>query len=111
MVSRALTTCALICCAFVGVSFALFAVDQASTATKQQVTQLDSGSPKTDPAKPAKVGQPRRFIDGAARALTSPFRSLLRSNSQWSVEIASTLLALLVYGVGIGYLARYARVT
>jgi predicted PurR-regulated permease PerM len=111
VVYRALVLCALICCTLVSLSFALFAIDQASTATQQQVAQLSSGTTPPPAAAPAKRGQPRRFIDGAARTLTSPFRSLLSSSSQWTVEIFSTLVALLVYGLGLGYLARYSRVT
>ena len=53
-------------------------------------------------------GQPAKFIDGAAAELTSPFRSLIKTNSVWVLEIVPTLLALLVYGVGLGYLARWA---
>jgi hypothetical protein len=41
--------------------------------------------------------------------LTEPFRTLIHSNSQWVGRAVSTLLALLVYGLGLGYLARYAR--
>lgn len=113
MVYRALVLCALICCTLVTLSFALFAVDEASSASRQQVTQLATGNttvPATPPAQPAKPAQPRRFIDGAARTLTSPFRSLLSSSSQWTTEIFSTLVALLVYGLGLGYLARFSRV-
>jgi hypothetical protein len=88
-------------------------MDQVSHASKQQVNQLATGTagPSTTHGTSTSPGQPRRFIDGAARTLTSPFRSLVGSNSRWSVELASTLLALLVYGLGLGYLARYSRVT
>src|SRR5260370_619470 len=113
VLSRALSTCALICCALVALSFTLFATDQLSHASKQQVNQLATGtaSPSTTNATSTSHGQPRRFIDDAARTLTSPFRSLVGSTSRWSVELASTLLALLVYGAGLGFLARFSRVT
>ena len=112
VLSRALTVAALICCTLVGLSFALFAVDQASHATKRQVSELATQStPNASSQAPTSHGQPRRFIDDAGRTLTSPFRSLIGSGSQWSLEGISTLLALVVYGLGLGYLARYARVT
>jgi hypothetical protein len=112
VLSRALTVAALICCTLVGLSFALFAIDQASRASKQQVNALATQSSSgTASQSPVSHGQPRRFIDDAARSLTSPFRSLIGSSSQWSLEGVSTALALLVYGVGLGYLARYARMT
>ena len=112
VLSRALTLAALICCTLVGLSFALFALDQFSHASKQQVNALATPSSSgSDGQAPTSHGQPRRFIDDAARTLTSPFRSLIGTSSQWSLEGVSTLLALLVYGVGLGYLARYARIT
>jgi hypothetical protein len=53
--------------------------------------------------------QPRRFIDGAARTLTRPFRGIVHTSSAWVLEIVPTLIGLLVWGVGIGYLARFSR--
>jgi hypothetical protein len=112
VLSRALVWCALVCCALVALSFALFAVDRASHASKSQVKAVAAGSVPTGggTVTPTRHGQPRRFIDGAASKLTSPFRSLISSSSQWGVEIGSTLLALAVYGLGFGFLARYARI-
>ena len=111
VVTRALSVCALVCCTLVALSFALFVVDRASTASRQQTTVVDTGGGQPAGSQPASHGQPRRFIDGAARALTSPFRSLINSHSQWTEEIAASLLALIVYGMGLGFLARYSRMT
>ena len=107
VIPRALVTCAFVCCSLVVASFGLFALGQASGASQHQVQQLSSGT--THAVSTHASGQPKRFIDGAARALTSPFRTFLHSTSQWAVRIASTLLALLLYGFGLGYLARWAR--
>jgi hypothetical protein len=110
VVHRALVTCAFACCALVIASFGLFARDQISGASKHQVAALASGTP-TPPGVapiPTQHAQPRRFIDGAARALTSPFRSLIQSNSQWVQEGVATICGLLVFGLGLGYLARYS---
>ena len=107
----------------------LFAFSQANGASQDQVASLGSptatpiGTPgtsstptpppsaaapaKTAPAQPP--GQPKRFIDDAASVLTAPFRSLVHSNSDWARRIGYTLLALIVYGFGLGYLARWAR--
>jgi hypothetical protein len=52
--------------------------------------------------------QPRRFIDGAAHTLTAPFRSIVHSNNQWVLHAIPTFFALLLYGAGIGFLARYS---
>jgi hypothetical protein len=110
VVSRGLIACSLACCGLVLASFALFALSQAAGASKAQVAQVN-GRPVA--IKATKVvhqpGQPRRFIDGAASALTSPFRSFIHTDSRWALEIATTLFALLLYGFGLGYLARWAR--
>jgi hypothetical protein len=102
---------AYICCGLVIASFALFARDQFAGASRHQQDELVAGHDTT--AAPVQVkthhGQPRRFIDGAAAALTSPFRSLAHTDSHWALEIEATVLALLIYGVGLGFLARVAR--
>lgn len=108
VVSRALLICAYACCFLVLASFAMFAVDKANGASKHQVAALGGPvSPTSTAAQPP--GQPRRFIDGAASALTSPFRALIHTNSEWAAEIGYTLLAVILYGFGIGFLARWAR--
>jgi len=114
VVHRALVTCSFACCALVIASFGLFARDQISGASKHQVAEIASGA-STGPgvssglsAPATSHAQPRRFIDGAARALTSPFRSLIQSNSQWVEEGVVTICGLLVFGLGLGYLARYS---
>ncbi len=101
----------LLCCGLVLTSFALFARDQLAGASKHQQTEIVAGNQVTsDPVTGNHAkGQPAKFIDGAAAELTSPFRSLIKTNSIWLLEIVPTLLALLVYGVGLGYLARYAN--
>ena len=114
VVSRGLIACSAACCALVVASFALFALSQASGASHNQVAQLNGGSTPAHSAQTARAahaapGQPRRFIDGASSALTSPFRSFIHSDSKWGVKIASTILALLLYGLGLGYLARWAK--
>jgi hypothetical protein len=79
VIHRALVLVAVVCCALVSASFLMFA------------------------------RRPREFIDQAASALTSPFHSIVQSDSQWVLHGIPTVLALLVYGVALGYLARYSR--
>ncbi len=86
----------------------MFARDQLAGASNHQQNELLAGSAATS-APAAHHAQPRRFIDGAASALTSPFRSIVQSDSQWAVHGIETLLALIAYGLGLGYLARFSR--
>jgi hypothetical protein len=108
MVHRFLVSCSFVCCAVVIASFGFFAVDQVSGASSEQAAQIASGSP-TPPAKaPAHHGAVRRIVDSAAKYLTYPFHSLLRSASKWANQLLLLVLGLTVYGVGLGYLARYS---
>jgi hypothetical protein len=101
---------AWVCCGLVIASLALFVNDQLKQGSAHQVALLAHTGPPT----PATTGQhqaaqPRRFIDGASHDLTSPFDSIVSSNSPWVNHMVPDVLALLVYGGGIGFVARYSR--
>src|SRR5712672_1385582 len=110
MIHRGLVLVAVACSMLLVLSFSLFARDQLAGASQHQQNELAAGvitSPGVVPPK-TQHAQPRRFIDDAAHALTSPFRSIVQSTSPWVTHGLPTIVALLVYGVGIGYLARYS---
>lgn len=108
---RALVLVSFVCCALVVASFGLFALDQISGASQHQQSEIAAGATTTvGTTEPSDHHtQPRRFIDGAAKTLTSPFRSIVDSDSEWVDHIVPLLFALLVYGVGLSFLARYSR--
>jgi hypothetical protein len=111
VVQRALVSVSTLCCVLVLISFALFTAGQLAGASQHQQNELASngvvGAPA--PANPRQHGQPRRFIDDAANALTSPFHSVVQSSNPWVEQGIPTVLALAVYGLGLGYLARFSR--
>jgi hypothetical protein len=107
MFHRFLVSVSFVCCALVIGSFAFFAVDQVSGASSHQVASLNGTAPPSHSA--AHHGPIRTFVESAAKDLTYPFHSLLRSSSQWANQLLVLVLGLTVYGVGIGYLARYAN--
>ncbi len=111
VIHRVLVLTAVACCALVSASFVLFARDQIAGASKHQQNEIAASATTTTAPVPVthSQAQPRRFIDGAWRVLTSPFRSIVQSDSQWVLHGIPTIFALLVYGVGLGYLARYSR--
>jgi hypothetical protein len=113
VVHRILVLTAFVCCGLVLASFALFARDQLAGASKHQQTELVTGGARQPVVVRRRVrhqpGQPRRFIDAAANTLTSPFRSIVQSDSQWVLHGLPAIFAVLVYGVGLGYLARFSR--
>ncbi len=91
-------------------SFSLFALDQMAGASKHQQTEITSSANVTPiPPEAKHHAQPRQFIDDVAHSLTSPFHSIVPSNSQWVSRGVPTVIALIVYGVGLGYLARFSR--
>jgi hypothetical protein len=111
VIHRILRITAFVCCALVVASFALFMHDELSGASNHQVRELATSAAATAPVTTVTShhGQPRAFIDGAAGTLTSPFKSIVQSDSQWVQHGVPLVFALLVYGAGLGYLARYTR--
>jgi hypothetical protein len=106
-------------CLIVAVSFGLFVVHDTSVASAHQQAVLQSGVPPGQPlpegAAPSSGGSHggslRHTIDEVAKAITSPFSGLTEDfNSQWLIRGVNLALALLVYGFGLGYLARLIRV-
>jgi hypothetical protein len=110
VISRVLRLTAFACCALVVASFAMFARDQTAGASQRQQTELVAGArPTTAPTGPVKPhAQPRRFIDDAAKALTAPFDAVVESSNQWVKHGLPALFAVIVYGLGLGYLARFS---
>jgi hypothetical protein len=127
VIHRTIVLTSWACCALIALSFGLFALHQVSGAAKHQVTSINvaptESSPigattpyaLTAPVAPVAVppssneAQPRRFIDGAAKTLTSPFSSIVVSDNSWVTHGLPTLFALLAYGFGLGYVARFTR--
>jgi hypothetical protein len=114
VIHRVLVWAALGCSFLVFASFSLFARDQLAGASKHQVNELATGQTATSPTQTQvppihHKGQPRRFIDGAAAKLESPFTSIVGSANTWVDHMVPAIFALIVYGLGIGWLARFAN--
>lgn len=113
MVQRTLVLVSFVCCGLVLLSFTMFARDQLAGASANQQNAIVSNNNTTPAVAPPSThhGQPRRFIDGAAHALISPFSSIVQSSDAWVNHGIPTFFGLLVYGFGLGFLARYSRGT
>ncbi len=109
VIHRALVVTACTCSLLLLVSFALFARDQVSAGSKHQQGLLVASTPGSPAPATHPKGQPRRFIDGAASALTSPFHSIVASDSDWVNHGIPTIFALVAFGGGLGFMARYSR--
>jgi hypothetical protein len=118
---RLLRLASIAICLIVIASFVVFAIDQTKTASGHQQEQLSGGAPasaggSTAP-KPAPSsggsheGSVHKAIDEASGQLTSPFSGIVSgSSSEWATRGSKLVLALLVYGFGLGYVARALRV-
>ncbi len=118
MLAKPIRYLALMVSAVVLLSFGLFAIDetrQASATTREGIA--DSG-PNRDPAEDTvaqkvrerRHGEVRRTIDDVNDAITSPFDGIVSADTNiWAQRIVPSLLALLCFGVGLGFLARYAQ--
>jgi hypothetical protein len=110
MIQRVVRLAAIVCTALLVLSYGLFAVDQFGGASKRQQQALAETQPSRpgELPQPGKQHQPRRFIDGAARTLIEPFSGLTSSKEPWVNRTLPTFIGLLVYGLGLGVLSRYA---
>jgi hypothetical protein len=118
--ARALRLASVVACLIVIASFALFVVNQTSSASAHQqqelngTTSVSGGQPAQAASTPLKHGKNsslRTRIDDASEAITSPFSGVSSGwSSQWVIRGVNLLLALVVYGFGLGFLARVIRV-
>jgi hypothetical protein len=108
----------ILACMIVIASFVLFAINETSSASSHQQQVLGAGS-ATSPAggrpegtsAPSRPSAARRAVDEASEWLTSPFAGLTSdSHSEWAIRAVGLLLALAVYGFGVGFIARLLRV-
>jgi hypothetical protein len=99
----------IVICLIVIASFAIFVVNQTSSASTHQQEEV-SGRVATQKA-PTHESTAHKTIDEASNELTSPFSGISSGwSSQWAIRGANLLLALIVYGFGLGFLARAVRV-
>jgi hypothetical protein len=107
---RLLRLASLLVCAVIIASFATFVVQQTKSASGHQQEELaGAAKPTTDAG--VHEGSVHKALDEAFDELTSPFAGVVSgSSSEWAIRGVKLVLALLVYGLGFGYLARVVRV-
>jgi hypothetical protein len=103
-------------CVIVLVSFLFFALDQTKAASGRQQAEIAASSPERAAGEAAhsqgeRHSQVRSTIEEISDGLTSPFTGVVAASSgEWAVRAVKLGLALLLYGFGLGYLARVLRV-
>ena len=109
---RLLRLASIVICLIVIASFAIFAVGQTKNASEhQQQVIAESGTrPGSSPPTSHESGL-HKDIDEASNTFTSPFAGLFTgTNSQWAIRGGKLVLALLLYGLVAGFIARAIRV-
>jgi hypothetical protein len=122
-VARILRLASVVLCLTAIASFVLFAVNQTSTASVHQQNVLNGDVPTSSGASApgaatgsaagggGRESSVRGVVDEASNAITSPFSGATSgTHSEWAIRTIRLLLALAVYGFGLGFLARVIRV-
>lgn len=104
--AKVLRAASILLCLVVAVSMLLFAVDQTSTASGHQREELGE---QVTHSSPNKEDSFHKTVDEVADEVTSPVSSVA-TGSEWGEHIVRLLFALIVYGFGLGYVARVLRV-
>jgi len=109
---------AMVMSGFILFGFAFFAADELDrgSKTQQQALSNELEGASADPAPIARTSGDeaareaahdgfRELVDDVNDVLLAPFVDLADSNDAWVARGVPTLLALLLYGVGLGFLA------
>jgi hypothetical protein len=117
VIERVLRFAAIACSLLVILGWGWFAADQANSASKQTQAEIAgdfasstaSPDPDQEAAREKTNSKLHEAIDDANDVLLKPFASIADgSSSKWVRRTVPALLALLVYGFGLGLLARVA---
>jgi hypothetical protein len=113
LIVRLLRLASLVICAIVIASFAIFVINQTKSASARQTAAIAEPGRVVgnSSGRSAHESSAHKDIDEAAEQLTSPFAGVVSSSSsEWLIRGVKLLLALAVYGFGLGFLARVLRV-
>ena len=115
MIERILRIIAILVSLVVVASFVLFAVDELNGASQRNEAKLAQDleanpPPAAERQREKDHGALREAIDDTNDVVVSPFNGIASSDSnRWVQRGVPALLALLVFGLGLGFLARFMR--
>jgi hypothetical protein len=110
-IAKLLRLASWVICLIVAASFLIFVVEQTSSASTHQQEELIEHPSSTGAPAVKHQSTLHKKIDEASDFFTSPFAGIVSgSTSEWVIHGVKTVLALLVYGFGLSYLARVIRV-
>jgi hypothetical protein len=117
VIERALRFAAVACSLLVIAGWGWFAIDETRAASEQSTAEIEgrvaartaSPDPDQELAREKANSGPHEAIDDVNDVLLRPFSPLTEdSDSKWVRRSIPALLALVVYGFGLGLLARVA---
>ena len=98
-------------CLILILSFIVFAVNQTKTASGHQREVLgESSAAIHQGSSTSKESSIHRDLAEAFFERTSPFAGIVSGSSEWADRSVRLILALLLYGFGLAFLARVLRV-
>jgi hypothetical protein len=115
VLERVLRIAAMLVSVVIVLSFVLFAIDELNGASQRNEAKLAQDleanpPPAAERQREKDHGTIREAIDDANDVVVSPFQGITSSDdSLWVQRGVPALLALLVFGFGLGFLARYTR--
>jgi H+/Cl- antiporter ClcA len=114
VIERALRTVSYVACVLVIIGFVAFAYDQIWIVSEHARTEIANSevpdpTPAGERARERGHTKAREVIDDANDVLLKPFAGIDTTTQPWLRRLVPALLALLVYGFGLGYLASFAR--
>jgi hypothetical protein len=114
VIERAIRVVAVVASAIVLISFGLFAIDQARAGSKREqdrLAQQDTADPTAAQERQREKAHSgiRERLDDADDFLLQPFTGIVDSGNEWAQRGVPTVIALVVYGFGLGFVARIAR--
>ena len=106
MIDGVLRGAAVLASAIIALSFVLFAVEEVRFASERQQSAIVDPGAERERARAADHTAAREAIDDANDVLLRPFAGVVDSDNAWATRGVPALLGLLVYGLGLAYLAR-----
>ncbi len=111
LLAKLLRIISIVVCLIVIASFVVFAANQTKSASGHQREELgETSSQVHHGSSKNKESSIHKKLDEASDELTSPFSGIVSSSSEWLNRGVKLILALLVYGFGLGFVARFLRV-
>ena len=109
---------AIVSSVLVLLGFAYFATDELDRGSRTQQSKLDreldgalgdptpiAPTPSQEAARERVNGRFREAVDDSNDLLLGPFKNIVDSNDRWVTHGVPAVLALLLYGLGLGTLA------